>query len=202
MTWDLESRLELLANAINGRAFCAGPARWLTRELVLTEAAVERLRAWCVGGGFDRPAPDIRSTAKYYGDASLLPIVVDALGILAPPARDFVLDHAAIYGAGWDSYAWIGAQPKPADQIIVIDGSRRDDKAIRQTMLHELAHCWLLDLPRHAHITAAQTVDFEASCLAAGRVPFRATAQSRTDEWQATALAADWARRAARGQPQ
>lgn len=199
MTWDLEARLALLAGTVTGRQFYAGPARWLSRELVRTEAAIGRLREWCIGGGLERPEPDVRRAVRFFGDESMLPIVVEALEMMAPPARAFVLQRCATYGTGWDTRGWTGPQPRPADRIILLSGARRDIGSIRLTALHEFAHAWLEPLPPAEAITAAAAADVENYFLARGHGPHYKLPAVLTSERQADALAADWERQASRG---
>jgi len=117
---------------------------WLRGPLVSTEHAIARLRAWVAGGGLQRPAPDIRKALPLYGDTEVLPAVIVALELMAPPARDYVLQEATILAAGWGTLAWTGGTPLGSrPHVIVISAHARNLAAVSRLMLHEAAHCWL-----------------------------------------------------------
>jgi hypothetical protein len=187
----LFERIALLAPAMTPRDVAAGRARWLQDELVCTEHARERLRAWVLAGGLSRPAPDVRARLQYYGDVEVLPIVVRGFQRMAPPARDYVLEHAAIVGVGWSTYGWTAAAIPATPHVIVLSGARRDDAAIEHTVLHEAAHCWLEATPAGIRPASAEIA---ASAARAGGKTTGMDPKVARKETRAEALVGLWKR--------
>jgi hypothetical protein len=179
--------------AVSGRRLAE--LRWLTRALVETDHAVTRLQQWAANGGLDRPAPDCREIVVYHGDEPMLADVVQALNYLAPPARDYVLETAAIVGTGWTTRGWAGRIGPVADRarIIVLSGASRDHRDVFELMLHECAHTWL-----EANIgptaSAAGAMALHEYAFAQGFAP-RLTAEVERIESRARCLARIWGAR-------
>lgn len=184
----------IFPGAFTERARLRGGPTWLGHELIATECARERLRSWHTSGGLDRPAPAIRDTALFFGDDSMLPAIIAAFEQMAPPARDFVLDAATIFGTGWATRGWTGATPfRSRPRVILLSGSSRDPEVVRRVMLHEASHVWL-EPASTAPISAAGHADF----IDLGRRDgwYRDLEQQRIRgiESRANTLAAEWER--------
>lgn len=153
MIWNLETKLELLAGSMSAREFvAAGGVPWLSQALCCTDVARERLRDWCAAGGMTRPAVSrgaIVERMAYMGtDAVAVPIVL-ALEAMAPPARDFALQHVLFIGVDAGEAGWcapIVPVPGGLRKVVVVRRESRSDAGdwyARRTALHELAHAWL-----------------------------------------------------------
>ena len=144
----------LLGDRLSWRERMGAPA-WLTPELVAsTPTATEHLANWLEADGLNRPMPDLHREVSFHGDVELLAPLCDALAVVAPPARDFVLSVAAFVGTGWSTRGWTGRIPS-WPRVVVLSGASRDAAAIQDTVLHEAAHVWLEALPEPVTISAA-----------------------------------------------
>lgn len=179
---------------------------WLNSALVATDDARERLRAWYDAS--DRLAGDqdpIRERVVYYGDPEMLDPIVEALGMMAPPARDFVMSCAFIVGVGWSRGGWThGGQFRPQrDRIIVLSGRNREARLVRNCMLHEAAHVWLesqSDAPvLSEHLFSLLFEHHAAKNGDSWRSDF--VAKGREEEKRAESLAAVWAASERGGNP-
>jgi hypothetical protein len=151
MDWSLESKLELLGNALSGAEFYAGPARWLRNELVSTAAARDRLRAWAVAGGLRRPER-CGTSLRFCGDRTVNVAAILALNMLAPPARDYVLDKTVVVGSGDETHGFAARFPaapsaNEARLVVLTCGSPEGNPVLTEiavrVALHEFAHVWL-----------------------------------------------------------
>jgi hypothetical protein len=136
-------RLRLLAGAhrrvlvasVGGRARLR---RWLDEQRGTAPVQLPRwlLEEW------------IADRVSFYGDPSLLPVVVAALCLVPKPVRDAVVAETAFLAVGVDSAAWTGSA-NLADREgvrkarVVALGPSVDVRVV----LHEVAHCWHSALP-------------------------------------------------------
>jgi hypothetical protein len=147
MDWRLEDRMALLAGQASARDVCHH-LPWLRRPLVATESARERLTAWALAGGLSRPKPDT-TALQFYGDKGARVSAIMALDLMAPPARDYILDNVMVFGVGVTSVGWCGtvAGALPRRIVALSQGANEDNNDgayyARRIALHEFAHAWL-----------------------------------------------------------
>lgn len=153
--------LELAARAtavLERRFLLAQLAR---RLLVATPHGRARLRAWL---DQQRAAPTtpppawllprwIGERVLVYGDHSMVEAVVTALVLVPAPVRAHALAEVAFEGVGADSRGWYGSSTLVDRDGYVRPGSVRLSGADRhmpdlvRTVVHEVAHAWLLPPP-------------------------------------------------------
>jgi len=182
----IESKFALLGGRVSYRELATGAYRWLQNELVVTEAARERMAAWVDSGGLTR-TPDLGSL-PLYGDHELIPVVTAAFR-LVPACVAEVMTGVAILTSGRSSNGWTGAFP-PRARVVVLAGSRNDEQ-IRRTLLHEIAHVWLEPWSSGELLAAADHVGLLARVHDAGMAP-EFTTSHRNRETRANNLASLW----------
>lgn len=133
---------------------------WLTAELVATEAARARLRAWFLAGTPRRASgpsrAQIAERLQFIGDAEIRRIVLDVLMTLPPVVVEHALRSAVFLGVGRESAGWITplpifASPETNRMMIVLNG-QSDDLSLAKTTAHEIAHLWLEPIPDAATV--------------------------------------------------
>ena len=169
---------------------------WLCQQLLATEAAIDRFRTWLAGGGLERPAPNVRERLRYFGDEEMFPALVSAIDAMAPPAREWMLDRAVVFGCGWSSAGWAGgaASDLATRRVVLVSGHHRHEEALRGITWHEAGHCWL-ESPERV-ITPHESQNFNrlhAATIAHPDFQRLATQQKRQVEHRANCLAAVWA---------
>lgn len=202
----LEDRVKLLAGKVSMRQLAGGAAAWLRPELVRTAAARDRLRAWCEAGGLERPPmsrDEIVDQLSYVGPPYMGVAVALAVESMAPPARDYVLDHVQFIALGEHHAGWIAGVRTPrleARQTIAIAGVQNDSAGTfmaRRTTLHECAHAWLepSSLPP---TVAMQRQAAKAAASAAGKlysaadIPIELRAWSLAEVWEGAPFGGDF----------
>lgn len=188
----LESRFELLQGRVSFRELCTGAYRWLRNELVVTEAARERLAAWVNSGGLTR-TPDL-DNPPMYGDPGVLPSVRAAFAVLPACVAELIMANTAILVSGRSTLGWTAPLPD-RPRVIVLDGGRTNE-SITRTLLHEIAHVWVepwdSDSPfSRVMATAAGVESGMAYARAEGFEPMLAT-HTRIKESRAINLAKVW----------
>lgn len=144
------------------------------RELLLvTDVARRRLREW-LDLRRGRPVPvetqderkrRVGRELHYFGDVELLPVVAGALACAPPPVQDYALSDCLFLTTGRSSGGWTTGM-LPNLRPIVIAGHTSDAEVAR-VALHELAHCWTLDLGSTAP-TAFEILSARATTIARG----------------------------------
>jgi hypothetical protein len=174
-------------------------APWASDELLATEAARDRLRAWYAAG---RPVPTVDRLVRelrYLGDAEIRAIALEALHEIPPPVTDFLLDHALICGVGWSARGWcIRAALGAPSVLILLSGASHDRDDLRDYLKHEAAHAWLELVPA-APMPAEDVYNESAFALltAAARPELMrdVLADEAASERRADALARSWGAR-------
>lgn len=137
MTPDLEERMRLLPGA--SARWIVREASWLTGELVATDQARARLRAWALAG---RPAAD-PDALPYIGDLSMRATVRGVLRKLPAPVVHHVVTRCLILAVGADALGWTSPAPqRPASQLILLC-SLPELEDLADLAAHEIAHAWL-----------------------------------------------------------
>jgi hypothetical protein len=197
MEWSLEHRLALLDNVVSMRQFVEAPARWLQRELVATAAAKERLKTWARAGGLARASRDT-SELRCCGDLDIHVAAVMALRMLAPPARDYVMDHAFVVCVGETTEGF--ALKLPADmpagkgaRLVALTVGAPEGNPSRtawavRVALHEFAHVWL----EPDETFSAPTADEQQQIAAARNAGRHYSAKQSAIELRAWSLAERW----------
>jgi len=124
---------------------------WFSAELVATEAARIRLRAWAAAGSPPVTADDVCRRCQFIGDDKIEDVVrLALLEKIAPPVAGFLLDEMLWVGTGWSTGGWCSQtalSPRVAAtgrlQIIAISGRSQDAAAVHDYVTHEAAHAWL-----------------------------------------------------------
>ncbi len=163
---------------------------WLTSELLATAHSRERVREWFTARRFEQPAPNVADALSYHGDDAMLAPIVAAVQVLPPPVRDYILDTCSILGVGWSTRGWTSGTANLQRSLIIINGSSRDERAVRAILFHEAAHRVLL-ADASVCPPAAGLAALTAAAKAEGRLD---TLRQHTTEIerQAEALAAVW----------
>jgi len=160
------------------RALAARATAALERQILLTQLGRHllvstpygraRLRAWLdqERATPTTPAPAwllprwVRERVLYFGDGPMLEAVVAALVRVPAPVRAAALDEVAFLGVGAGSNGWTGSsrledrEGETRPRIVNLSGGGRHVDDIMRTVLHELAHAWLL--PRPLALVTAQ----------------------------------------------
>jgi hypothetical protein len=170
---------------------------WMTRELLATEAARDRLRRWAALGSPTPVRHDVRRHAVAIGFDAVRQTVVRAICATPPPVRWFTLNHAwliTVAGGGW---TWAAAPPPATGELMVVALDARLGAAdLRSVTGHELSHVWLL--PAGAGHRVSTIAEREEHSQLLSRL---ASAWGRDDllrretirvERQAAALARQW----------
>lgn len=182
----LDSRFELLQGRVSMRELCTAAYRWLRAELVVTEAARERLAAWLDSDGLTR-TPDL-DNLPLFGDSAVLPAVRQAFAVLPACVAELALRDVAILVSGRSTLGWTA--PLPArPRVVVLDGGQAD-ATITRVVLHELAHVWLESWGEH-FATAAGEVAYREYAHREDFAPMLAT-NTRITESRAINLATLW----------
>jgi hypothetical protein len=170
---------------------------WICRELVATEAARDRLRGWVEAGSHSPTADDVVRRTRFLGDFGIRQVVLETLHKrVAPPAAYFLLERAFFVGIGFSAEgmtAMCSAPPGPSMAAVLICGASRDPRQIRNVVLHELAHAWLL--PDGSDPVEAVSSISAATILGAASDPewmARLRRNLELSERQADALARAW----------
>ena len=98
-------------------------APWLTKELIATEAAWERVRRWAAAGGLAQPdTPETRRATiervVMVGDDTLHPLVRRALERLPLPVLDHIRRHAVILPVGRSCAGFCVTETRPYDDAV------------------------------------------------------------------------------------
>lgn len=129
---------------------------WASDELVASESAVARLRAWIQSGGLAlSPMTPARIDAEiaYLGDPEIGRVTVSTLALLPRCVVDRALT-AEFYGVGRSTSGWVSTapprRPREADEeeitVVVLSGELGDE-ALARLIGHEVAHLWLEPRP-------------------------------------------------------
>jgi hypothetical protein len=197
MDWRLEDRVALLAGQASAREVCQG-LPWLRRPLVATDAARERLKAWALAGGLSRPKRDT-SKLEFYGDLGANVAAVMALDVMAPPARDFVLDNVVVLGVGVTTEGWCGnLAGRPFRKVVALSrGANRDNNEgayyARRVALHEFSHAWLEPDRADAAPSVVDQPDLhQGKYYTRAQRPVELRAWSLTEQWEGQPFGPDF----------
>jgi hypothetical protein len=121
---------------------------WLIAELIATEAARHKLRAWAQAGARDIADPaEILTKLDAYGDPILPHLVARTLAKLPPPVRVYALDHVTFLLVGAAFGGWCGPRPALAKPWLVVISARDGVQATEALIAHETGHAWLMKAP-------------------------------------------------------
>jgi hypothetical protein len=162
----------------------------LPRLLEATAGGRIRMAAWRAVEALTPAPPRPLTTAAreelanrilYYGDAGLLPVVVEAFSRLPDAVRAVLLGEVLVFGVGAQNRGWMGparimAQPgtEPATSLVQISDCGTFGDTLH-VMAHELGHAWCA--PPHTEFTRLPR------CVDEGRV----LAMARSERWPALA---------------
>lgn len=196
MVTRLEERMAWLAGQATARDVCHH-LPWLQPPLVATEAARERLTAWALAGGLRRPKPDT-TTLEFYGDRSVKVAAIMALDVMAPPARDYVLNNVLVLGVGVTTEGWCGnLAGRPLRKIVALArGANKDNNDgayyARRIALHEFSHAWLeSDEPAEPAPSVVEQPD-QGKFYTQSQRPIELRAWSLTELWEGAPLGPDF----------
>jgi hypothetical protein len=179
---------------------------WLTHELVATEAAQHRLRAWVARGGFERDDDVVEerralvARVPVVGDRKLRPLVAAALAQMPAPVVDHLAKHSVIITGGRSIGGFSANEvSRPADAveprrrwILAVDA---EDEEFRARVAHECAHTWLTPADSLPDLTPDVVEQLADGILALAVEDHRldeVIADYVRDERMACRLAASW----------
>ncbi len=130
---------------------------WLTRELISTTGAREKLHDWATRTPKPWDAPpdpaQVFVALHCYGDPTIPHLLARLLCELPPPVRDHALRSVTFLTVGCTYAGWCGPPPDYAERpwFIVVRAETghpaelRIVDGLRFLIAHEVAHSWLLD---------------------------------------------------------
>lgn len=130
---------------LNPKDRAAALPSWCVPELIATESARDRLRAWAAAGAAQPDAALVRVVA---GDLEAL--VRRTLASLPAPVIDHLARHAFILATGREVAGWCASLPAPrtdateGQRVLVATMPRSGaDADFCSMVMHEAAHHWL-----------------------------------------------------------
>lgn len=151
--------LEALTHGrLSYKEILAGGPRWLSGELCATEPARERLRSWFERNPQPWPEPDtgkIYASLHFFGDKKMCEQFTNLLAYLPPPVIEYAIEKVTFVAVGLRLCGWCGARPSFGERrFFVVLGGYDDTAKQFNTMMHELAHTWLMPEPAEGQVAA------------------------------------------------
>jgi hypothetical protein len=171
--------------------------RWINGELIATDDARARLTAWIAAGRPEPRATDVALRLGCFAAGATLALVRQALtsGAIPPPVVWFALERVSVIMIGRDCRGLALPTPSGTIERVIVLLDAVEDPELISTFKHELAHCWLLPIPRrdlsHEEQALVMTADVWRTADRLGLFA-EMQRQAAIDERQACGLARVW----------